>query len=237
MGVGSIILLLAVSMLGSSGDGYQKINNHIGSTREARAMISQLSSDLATAKFHPSQIIEAPSSSRPSHRIGFLSLHPPQAQSPQGHIGDLCAVNYYLADLKSGGQTVRCLMRGIRESAETYAALKNDSANSLFEKQPEQDEPVGFGIVSFEIQAKAKDAAGQWIDLKTETGGQGQAPEALAIRLAIAKQSLCAKLKSSDDWNGIGVNSKFLGSTEDAANHPDLEIHEMLIRFGHHESP
>ena len=237
MGVGSIVLLLAASMLGSSSDGYQKISSNIANAREARAIISQLDSDLATAKFHPSQIIETPRSSHPSHRLGFLSLQAPQAQSEQGHIGDLCAVNYYLADLQLGGQTVRCLIRGVRESADTYAALKTQSTGSLFEKQPERDEPIGFGVVSFEVKPKMRDAAGQWIDWSSNATHTSTAPEALALHLVIASQSLCAKLKSSDDWNGSGANSKLLGNPEDAATHPNLEIHEMLIRFGHHESP
>ena len=237
MGIGSIVLLLAASMLGSSGDGHQKISSNIANAREARAIISQLDSDLATAKFHPSQIIETPPSERPSHRLGFLSLQAPQAQSEQGRIGDLGAVNYYLADLQLGDQTVRCLMRGMRESAETYAALKTQSTASLFEKQPERDEPIGFGVVSFEVKPKMKDAEGQWIDWNSNATHTSTAPEALALRLVIASQSLCAKLKSSDDWNGTGANSKFLGKLEDAATHPNLEIHEMLIRFGNHESP
>ena len=237
MGVGSIVLLLAASMLGSSGDGYQKISSNIANAREARAIISQLNSDFATAKFHPSQIIETPPLSRPSHRLGFLSLQAPQAQSEQGRIGDLCAVNYYLADLQLGDQTVRCLMRGMRESADTYAALKTQSTGSLFEKQPERDEPIGFGVVSFEVKPQMRDAAGQWIDWSSNATHTSTAPEALALRLVIASQSLCVKLKSSDDWNGTGANSKFLGKPEDAATHPNLEIHEMLIRFGNHESP
>ena len=237
MGVGSIVLLLAASMLGSSGDGYQKISSNIANAREARAIISQLDSDLATAKFHPSQIIETPPSSRPSHRLGFLSLQAPQAQSEQGRIGDLCAVNYYLADLQLGDQTVRCLMRGMRESADTYAALKTQLTGSLFEKQPERDEPIGFGVVSFEVQPKMRDDEGQWIDWSPNTTNTSTPPEALTLRLGIASQSLCAKLKSSDDWNGIGANSKFLGKPEDAPTHPNLEIHEMFIRFGNHESP
>jgi prepilin-type N-terminal cleavage/methylation domain-containing protein len=237
MGVGSIVLLLAASMLGSSSDGYQKISSNIANAREARAIISQLDSDLATAKFHPSQNIETPPSSRPSHRLGFLSLQAPQAQSEQGRIGDLCAVNYYLADLQLGDQTVRCLMRGMRESAETYAAIKSQSTSSLFEKQTERDEPIGFGVVSFEVKPKMRGAAGQWIDWNSNAINTSTAPEVLALRLVIASQSLCAKLKSSDDWNGTGANSKFLGKPEDAATHPNLEIHEMLIRFGNHESP
>lgn len=237
MSIGSMVLLLAASMLGSSGDGYQKISSNIANAREARAIIGQLNSDLATAKFHPSQIIETPSSERPSHRLGFLCLQAPQAQSEQGHIGDLCAVNYYLADLQLGDRTVRCLMRGMRESADTYAALKTQSTESLFEKQPERDEPIGFGIVAFEIKPKIRDAAGQWIDWSSNATSTSAAPETLAMRLVIASQSLCAKLKSSDDWAGTGTNSKFLGKLEDAAKHPNLEVHEIFIRFGNHESP
>jgi hypothetical protein len=128
-------------------------------------------------------------------------------------------------------------MRGMRESADTYAALKTESTGSLFEKQPERDEPIGFGVVSFEVQAKTKDSKGQWIDWSSNTTNTSTAPEALALRIVIANQSLCAKLKSSDDWDGTGANSKFLGSPTDAASNPNLETHEMLIRFGNHESP
>jgi hypothetical protein len=128
-------------------------------------------------------------------------------------------------------------MRGMRESVDTYAALKTQSTGSLFEKRPERDEPIGFGVVSFEAQPKMRDATGQWIDWSPNATNTSTPPEALTLRLVIASQSLCAKLKSSDDWNGIGANSKFLGKPEDAPTHPNLEIHEMFIRFGNHESP
>lgn len=236
MAVGSIVLLLAASMLGSSGDGYQKISNDIANSREVRAIVGQLNSDLATAKYHPEQIIETPASSWPSHRLGFFSLQAPQAQSDQGRIGDLCVVNYYLADLQLDGKTVRCLMLGMRESADTYAALKTQSVRTLFEKNPTRDEPIGFGVVSFEVKSKTKDTSGEWIDWDS-SAPDANAPGALALRLVIASQTLCAKLKSVNDWNGNGANSKFLGNSGDASSHPHLEIHEMLIRFGNHESP
>jgi len=236
MGVGSMVLLLAASMLGSSGEGYRKISDHIASTREASAIIGQLSADLSTAKFNPAQIIETPPSPHPSHRLGFLCLQAPQAQSAQGFIGDLCAVNYYLADLNLGGQSVRCLMRGMRESADTYAALKTQSIESLFEKQPDRDEPIGFGVVSFKARPMTRDADGKWIEWSLDATDPSTAPVALAVRLVIAKQSLRARLKSADDWDGTGPNSKYLGKAQDADNHPNLEIHETLIRFGHHES-
>lgn len=234
--VGSIVLLLAASMLGSSGDGYLKISNDIANSREVRAIVSQLISDLATAKYHPTQIIENPPSSWPSHRLGFFSLQAPQMQSDQGRIGDLCAVNYYLANLELEGKTVRCLMRGMRESADTYAALKTESARTLFEKNPTRDEPIGFGVVSFEVQPKIKSSSGEWVDWES-SATDASAPGALALRLAIASQTLSAKLKSSDDWDGNGANSKFLGKPGEAPSHPHLDVHEILIRFGNHESP
>jgi len=236
MGVGSMVLLLAASMLGSSGEGYQKINDQITSTREASAIIGQLSADLSTAKFNPAQIIETPSSPHPSHRLGFLCLQAPQAQSAQGRIGDLCAVNYYLADLHLSGQSVRCLMRGMRESADTYAALKTQSVESLFENQPHRDEPIGFGVVSFEARPMTRDADGKWIDWSFDPSNPNTAPAAIAVRIVIAKQSLRARLKSANDWDGTGPNSKYLGKAEDVENHPHLEIHKTLIRFGRHES-
>lgn len=234
MGVGSLVLLMATALLGSSGDGYQRINSNVATSREARAMIGQISSDLATAKFHPSQLIETPSAAWPSHRLGALFLQPLDAQSDAGRIGDLCAVHYYLADLKSGDKTIRCLMRGLRESSDTFAALKNQSTASLFEKRPATDEPIGFGVASFELQPMTRDSDGKWM---AWTSQSTTAPQAISMRLVIAAPKLAERLKSPDDWSGIGSNSNFLGKPAQASSHQDLEVHETLVRFGRHDSP
>jgi prepilin-type N-terminal cleavage/methylation domain-containing protein len=128
MVIGSIILLAAASLLGSSGDGYERVGGGVATEREARALVTQLTSDLATARFHKDGVIEASTKSWPDDRLGFLSLQPVQAQSDNGRIGDLCAVHYYIDDITIGGKTVRCLMRGFRESVETFKALESGTA-------------------------------------------------------------------------------------------------------------
>jgi len=194
MAIGSIILILAATMLSSSGDGYERVGGSVASEREARALMSQLAADLSTAKFHENTLMEKSSAMWPADRIGFLSLQPAAAQTDAGRIGDLCAVNYYIKDLTIGGKTVRCLMRGFRESGRiikktrdgrkieipgVFDALlkliKDPYADSnpvaeLFDPPKEIDEsididePIAFGVVSFEARPKSRDAAGKWID-------------------------------------------------------------------------
>ena len=120
MAIGSIILIMAASMLGSSGDNYERVGGGVATEREARALITQLTADLETGVFNKDGLIVKSTATWPVDSLGFLSLQPPQAQSDAGRIGDLCAVIYYTRDLTMGGKTVRCLMRGFRESKDTF---------------------------------------------------------------------------------------------------------------------
>jgi prepilin-type N-terminal cleavage/methylation domain-containing protein len=231
MAIGSIILILAASMLGSSGDGYERIGGSVASEREARASISQLSADLSTVTFHKDEVIDRSGESWPVDKLGFLSLQPEAAQNDKEHIGDLCAVNYYVKDLPIGGKTVRCLMRGFRASNDTFKALREDSVASLFTPQEEIDEPVAFGVVSFEARPKSRDDSGKWIDwVKNNTTG----PEALEVKLVIARRDLAAKLKLPAEWNGGGSAGKLLGESAKADRNKDLEVYGSTIRFGNH---
>lgn len=230
MAIGVIILLVAASVLGSSGDGYERVGGGVAAEREARALISQLTSDLSSAKFHRDGILDKSAASWPSDRIGFLSLQPSVAQTDAGRIGDLCAVNYYLDDLTINGKTVRCLMRGFRESAETFKALGNDDLTPLFTKLGNIDEPIAFGVVSFEARPKSRDTSGKWIDwIENDTNG----PEALDTRLVLARRGLAARLTTTGDWDG----SLLTGTPAEAARNKDLEIYSNMIRFGNHENP
>jgi hypothetical protein len=154
-----------------------------------------------------------------------------RAQTDEGRIGDLCAVNYTLRDLTIKGRTVRCLMRGFRESKDTFNAVENDSVASLFTERPALDEPVAFGVVSFEARPKSLDDDGRWVDWVTddETG-----PQALDVRLVIARRDLAAKLKLPGDWDG---GSKLLGNPSQAERNKSLEVYGALIRFGNDEKP
>ena len=221
MAIGSIILLLAAAVLGRSGDGYERISGGVASEREARALITQLSSDRATARFHVDGVIERQPASRSGDCLGFLSLQPAQAQTDAGRIGDLCAVNYYIKDLSIGGKTVRCLMRGFRESGETFDALRGGAVAALFAERANLDEPVAFGVVSFEASPMSRDAAGKWIDWqKDDVIG----PEAFEVKLVLARRELAGRLKSPGDWDGAAQ----------AARHKDLEVYATSLPFGNH---
>ena len=234
MAIGSIILLLAASMLGSSGDGYERVGGTVATEREARALITQLSADLSTAQFQKDAKFAPPSSSWPVDTLGFLTLQPREAQSEAGRIGDLCAVNYYIKDLQVGGKWLRCLMRGFRESKDTFQGLKDDNVPGLFAEQPNIDEPVAFGVISFEARPKTLDAAGNWIDwVKNDTTG----PDAIDMKLVIARRNLVGKLKQASDWDGSGSSAKLFGNPSEADRNKDLEVYATLIRFGNNAKP
>ncbi|MEO5916852.1 MAG: prepilin-type N-terminal cleavage/methylation domain-containing protein [Luteolibacter sp.] len=234
MAIGSMILILAAGMLGSSGDGYERVGGTVATEREARALITQLSADLSTGLFQKDGKIDKSSAAWPVDSVGFLSLQPDQAQSDAGHIGDLCAVNYYIKDLPVGGKTLRCLMRGFRESKDTFDALRSDTVASLFAEQPQIDEPVAFGVVSFEARPKSLDAGGQWIDwVKNDTTG----PDAFEMKLVVARRNLVGKLKLPGDWDGSGNTAALLGKADQVDRNKDLEVYATLIRFGNHAKP
>ena len=233
MAIGTIILLAAASLLGSSGEGYERVGGGVATEREARALLTQLGSDLSTALFHKDGIIESTNQTWPADRLGFISLQPAAAQTDKERIGDLCAVNYYIKDLTIGGKTVRCLMRGFRESKDTFKALENDAISPLFTARDNIDEPVAFGVVSFEARPKSRNAAGAWTDwIKNDTKG----PEAFDVRLVIARRDLAGRLKTSSDWDGGGAAGKALGEPAEVDRNRYLEVYGALIRFGNHET-
>jgi prepilin-type N-terminal cleavage/methylation domain-containing protein len=233
MAIGTIILLAAASLLGSSGEGYERVGGSVATDREARALMSQLGSDLSSAVFHKDGVIENSSQSWPAARLGFLSLQPAAAQSDKDRIGDLCAVNYHIKDLPIGGKTVRCLMRGFRESKDTFAALEKDTLAPLFAAREKTDEPIAFGVVSFEARPKSRDASGVWIDwVKNDTKG----PEAFDVRLVLARRELAGRLKTSADWDGAGTAGSQLGDPAGVDRNRYLEVYGVLIRFGNHET-
>jgi len=230
MAIGAIILLAAASVLGSSGDSYARISGGMTVEREARAAVAQLTTDLSSAVFHKEGIFKKSTGNWSFDHIGFLSLQPSDAQTDANYIGDLCAVNYYLKDITINGKAVRCLMRGFRESRQTFEALSGDATSSLFTNRSAIDEPVAFNVVSFESRPKTRDVSGRWSDWipDDETG-----PSALDMRLIIARGNLAERLTQSEDWDSM----RWLGSPSDASCNKDLEIYGAMIRFGHNEIP
>ncbi|MEO7097912.1 MAG: prepilin-type N-terminal cleavage/methylation domain-containing protein [Luteolibacter sp.] len=228
MVIGTIVLLLAAHMLGASGDGYERVGGNVAAEREGRAAITQLSADLSTGNYNEDDVIAQSTVSWPKDKLGFLCLQPSQAQTNEGHIGDLCSVYYYIKDLTMGGKIVRCLMRGFHESRDTFNALRDDSIPSLFKERSDIDEPVAFGVISFSVHPRSRDTTGKWIDWVTSDAA---GPEAFDIHLVIARRDLMGKLKTSADWDGSG---NLLGAPDKAGRNPNLEIYETTIRFGNH---
>jgi prepilin-type N-terminal cleavage/methylation domain-containing protein len=234
MAIGSVILVLAASMLGTSGDGYERVGGSVATEREARALMTQLAADLSTARFHKDTIMEKSTSAWPADRLGFLSLQPAAAQTDEGRIGDLCAVHYYIDDITIGSRQIRCLMRGFRESNDTFAALANNALEPLFAERPAADEPVAFGVISFEARPKSRDASGKLVDWEES---DTKAPDSLDVKLVVARRDLVGKLKTAADWDGAGATAKLIGKASEADRNKDLEIYGSTLRYGNKANP
>jgi len=228
MSIGMALLVLAAGVLGKTGDGYERLNGNLHAEREARAALNQLKIDIESASHHAELICTKETSGWARDSIGFFSFQSSDAQSETGHIGDLCAIHYYLRTLTLGGKSVRCLMRGFRESDETFQALRDGKVANLFTPQ-DRDEPVAFGALAFEVLPKILKETGEWGDWEPTGAGP---PDRVILRLTLARRNLASQLKNPADWDQTGG---LFGSPAEAENHPQLEFYETAIRFGHHE--
>lgn len=224
MTIGAILLMIAANMLGRAGDSYDRGSGSVSAEREARAVLTQIASDLSKAEWHKDTKFESKGEGWKQGKLCVFSLQPDDAQSTDGRSGDLCVVNYYLKDIKVGNAMVRCLMRGFRESATVFPALRNGDSSTLFEEDP-ADEPVAFGVLSFEVEPVIRDGSGKW---DTWIDGTATGPEAVRLRLVIARRELLGKLTTVEDWN----SSPLRGNPEEAGNSPNLEVYEAIQRFG-----
>ena len=224
MTIGSILLFIAANMLGRAGDSYDRGSGSVAAEREARAVLTQIAGDLSKAEWHKDTVFQSKGEGWKQGKLCAFSLQPDDAQSSGGRNGDLCAVSYYLKDIKVGGAMVRCLMRGFRESATVFPALRAGDTGTLFEEDP-ADEPVAFGVLSFEVEPLVRDGTGKW---DTWIEGAETGPEAVRLRLIVARRELLGKLTTVQDWN----SSPLRGKPEEAGNSPNLEIYEAIQRFG-----
>jgi prepilin-type N-terminal cleavage/methylation domain-containing protein len=229
MAIGSVLLLVAVTMLSQAGDGYERGSGSVAAEREARAVLTQMGDDFAKAVWHQETILDAGGEGWKQARTGFLSLQADDAQSESGRTGDLCAVHYYIKDIQVGRATVRCLMRGFRESGEVFPALKAGTFSTLFGEE-DADEPVAFGVLSFSAEPLVRDNTGKWEDWQRLAADDPFAgsPQAIRLKLVIARRELLGKLSTTRDWD----SSPLRGEPYQAANNPDLERYEVIQRFG-----
>lgn len=228
MSIGAVLLLVAATMLGRAGDSYSQGSGSVAAEREARAVLTQMGDDFAKAVWHQDTIFEAGGEGWKRARTGFLSLQPEDAQSDDGRSGDLCAVHYYVKDIQVGPSTVRCLMRGFRESGEVFPALGAGSLTPMFAEE-DTDEPVAFGVLAFEATPLTRElGTGNLIDW-TQTGNPvTTGPDFLRLRLVVARRELLGKLTTSSDWD----SSPLRGDPLEASENRNLEVYEVLQRFG-----
>jgi prepilin-type N-terminal cleavage/methylation domain-containing protein len=232
MAVGTIILLAAASFLGASVDEYARVGNNLSDQRECRMLMGGISSEIRSAVFHEGMRIERNNTPWPTTHIGFLTLRPADAQSADHQIGDLCAVHYYIKDLTMEGRIVRCVMRGFRDSLDTFDALRGHAVDGLFLPREDADEPIALRVVSFDAIPLVMEDSGHWKDAPLPLL---KVPEAFRIRLVIANPSLAAKLTTSADWDGSTTAARRLGNPADAEHNADLEVIESVFPFRHHD--
>jgi prepilin-type N-terminal cleavage/methylation domain-containing protein len=228
MAIGAVILLIAASMLGRAGDSYSQGSGSVAAEREARAVLTQMGEDFAKAVWHKDSIFEAGGEGWKRARTGFLSLQPEDAQSDDGRSGDLCAVHYYVKDIEVGESTVRCLMRGFRESGEVFPAIKAGSLTPMFAEE-DTDEPVAFGVLAFEATPlNLEEGTGSLLNW-TQTGDLiSESPDFIRIRLVVARRELLGKLATTSDWD----SSPLRGDPLKASENRNLEVYEVIQRFG-----
>ena len=228
MAIGAVILLIASSMLGRAGDSYSQGSGSVAAEREARAVLTQMGEDFAKAVWHKDSIFESGGEGWKRARTGFLSLQPEDAQSDDGRSGDLCAVHYYVKDIEVGESTVRCLMRGFRESGEVFPAIKAGSLTPMFAEE-DTDEPVAFGVLAFEATPlNLEEGTGSLLNW-TQTGDLvSESPDFIRIRLVVARRELLGKLASTSDWD----SSPLRGDPLKASENRNLEVYEVIQRFG-----
>ncbi|MEI6604331.1 MAG: hypothetical protein WCP35_03400 [Verrucomicrobiota bacterium] len=229
MTLGLMVLVLALSMLGRTRDESARIDAGVATERDARAVLTQLSADLQSAAFHQDSVFEQSQADWPGDRLGIFSLQSTDEQGTADCIGDLCAIHYYLKDLRICDKTVRCLMRGVRPSRDTFHAIRINQASDLFSRSP-CDEPIAFGILAFEARPQIRNSAGQW---QAWNPSLAIAPAAMAVRLVIARRDLSSKLPDAAAWDGHGTAADLLGKPALATRNRHLEVYTSLIRFGH----
>ncbi len=223
--VGSFLLFAAATMLGQAGQGYDRGSGGVAAEREGRAVVTQIAEDLSKAVWHVDSVIEEGEGGWKRARLGFLSLQAPDAQSDDGRIADACAIHYYVKDLEIGGSTVRCLMRGFRESAEVFDTLANGSAEKLFDPQ-DKDEPVAFGVIAFEAEPLRRDPITR--KLEAWTSGADEPVRAVRLKLVVARRELIGRLQNAGDWDG----NPALGDPDRPQDNRYLETYELTQRFG-----
>jgi len=224
MMAGLMVLLVAATALGDAGEKCGRLKAGAGARREFRLGLEEWRRDFASAVSGMPVHSYLRKNDEAGDRLGFLLLRPSSGQSEAGALGDVCAVIYYLKDFEWHGQVTRCLTRGLRESAEVYAAMKQGGEEALFEPR-ETDEPVMFGVVTFQARPKIREA-GEWKDWNDK---EAKKPQAVEWRIEVARRELEQRLETSAQWD-------LLASERKPRDAMQIEVQSGIHAFGHEAS-
>ncbi len=229
MSISSFILLTCAWLLGNSSGSYTLIRSSIACDREARSAMSRLTTDLASAQYYQDILFEQSEVARSEDQLRFLTLKSPNEQSTPTYAGDLCAVNYEIRDLKISNKIVRCLVRGIRESKETFHALQSKNISTLFLENPALDEPIAFDVISFQAHPKRLDHDGVWQDW---TPASSSKPEAIEIELVCVRPERAQQLQTSADWEKASQQIKDPTTAKRLKFHQHFKVYQGVLRYG-----
>ncbi len=221
MGMAVTVMLVVVSVMAAGSDGYGMANRRVNANVEARAALTTLTDDVAGMLFDGNFVLKTGDGEWPSGELSFLALKPRSAQDGAKASGDLCFVHYYTAVTRQleedRGPFSRKLYRRLVSSADVMDALRNgkDFESPVVDPTRDEDEPVAFNVVQFELKPKSYHAGGLVKDWKK---GEGQ-PDFLEVVLRVTDNETAGLLRNEDDWDGSGALARRLlgegGENED----------------------
>lgn len=221
MGMAVTLMLVVVAVMAAGSDGYGQAHRRVNANVEARAALTTLADDVAGMLFDENFVRKTGDGTWPSGELSFLALKPRGAQDGAKASGDLCFVHYYTAVTQrleeNRGPYSRKLYRRLVSSADVMEVLRDggDFESPTVDPARDEDEPVAFNVVQFEVTPKL-----------LQTGGSARAwqdgderPDVIEVILRVTDNETARLLKDEGDWDGSGALARRLlgeGSESDA---------------------
>lgn len=220
MALVAALLLAAFPLMRSVIEAHAGVSTNAGCGQQAQTVMAQLRQDLRAVDGRGWR------SADDDHWLGWHLLLPANRQCPESWIGDLCAVEYGVANLEhreSPGLIERCLMRLQHDSAEVQQAIQRGDGESLWSSMG--GHPVASGVLAFEAKPLVRDAAAGWREWSAGT----TAPDALEVRLVLAGKRMQARLRTAADWDAA-FNTMKAGRLG-----PDWMVYQAILPVGVNE--
>lgn len=219
MAVAVVLMVCGMAVLNVVTRGYRDAHEWSVAEREARAVFHQVERDLNSLVMSERIWVYASKAGWPTDSIGFFGLKPePEADWVNG---DLVALRYYVSSIQIDGVLIQCLMRGVDSEDELYETIRDGEEANWLSRQLEQDEPIGFAVLAFEVKPMTW-SDGQWVEWDRK---ESMPPDCVKLRLVIAKPGLLERLNRMDHWG----RSQWLGDYKDAPLQKGLEVFETKI--------